>query len=69
MSSLGKRETTEARLAEMLAVIRRNPGIRASEINRRMGLEHSWSLRAKLIDRGLVRREKDGAAVRYYPAG
>ncbi|MGI9316588.1 MAG: hypothetical protein ACR2QW_04575 [bacterium] len=56
----------EAKLARMLSIIQNNPGIRASEINREMQIEHTWNLRSKLIKRGLVRKEKEGAAVRYY---
>lgn len=62
-----KKESRKDLLAKILAVIRENPGIRAAEINRRIGREHSWSLRATLIKRGLVRKKKDGAAVYYYP--
>jgi len=61
-----KRNIREAKLAGMLAIIRNNSGIRASEINREMGIEHTWNLRSTLIKRGLVRKEKEGAAVRYY---
>ena len=61
-----KRELREAKLANMLSIIQKNPGIRASEINRKMKLEHTWNLRSTLIKRGLVRKERIGAAVRYY---
>ena len=54
-------------LAKMLSIIRKNPGIRPSELNRLLNLEHSWSLRSALIRRGLVKKKKDGIAVRYYP--
>lgn len=57
----------DAILKEMLSIIRTHPGIRASELNRKMNREHSWNYRKSLIEKGLVKKEKDGAAVRYYP--
>jgi len=53
-------------LEKVLALIRRHPGIRPSEINRILNLKQSDGLRAALIGRGLARKEKDGSAVRYY---
>jgi len=64
--SLSK-ETREKILAKMLSVIKKKPGIRPSELNRLLNRAHSTSLRNSLIKGGLVRRERDGAAVRYYP--
>lgn len=61
-----KQKSREAKLSRMLSIIQNNPGIRASEINREMKIEHTWNLRSTLIKRGLVRKEKEGAAVRYY---
>ena len=61
-----KRKIREAKLSRMLSIIQNNPGIRASEINRKMKIEHTWNLRSLLIKRGLVRKEKKGAAVHYY---
>lgn len=61
-----KRKIREDKLARMLSIIQNNPGIRASEINREMNIAHTWNLRSTLIKRGLIRKEKDGAAVRYY---
>ena len=61
-----KRKIKEDKLARMLSVIQENPGIRASEINREMNIAHTWNLRSTLIKRGLVRKEKKGAAVHYY---
>jgi len=61
-----KQKSREAKLSRMLSIIQNNPGIRASEINRKMKIEHTWNLRSTLIKRGLVRKEKEGAAVRYY---
>jgi hypothetical protein len=55
-------------LEKTLALIRARPGIRPSEINRLLKREESDGLRATLIKRGLIRKEKDGAATRYYPA-
>jgi hypothetical protein len=50
-----------------LAMIRAKPGIRPSEINRRLNRVESDGLRATLIKRGLIRKVKDGSAMRYYP--
>ena len=50
-----------------LSLIRTHPGIRPSEINRLLNREQSDGLRSTLIKRGLVRKEKDGSAMRYYP--
>jgi predicted DNA-binding transcriptional regulator len=61
-----KQRDREDKLARMLSIIQENPGIRASEINREMSIEHTWNLRSALIKRGLVRKEKKGAAVHYY---
>jgi len=54
-------------LEKMLSLIRKNPGIRPSELNRRLNLAHSWNLRSSLIKKGLIIRKKNGNAVRYYP--
>jgi hypothetical protein len=54
-------------LDKTLSLIRARPGIRPSEINRLLNREESDGLRNTLIKRGLVRKEKDGSAVRYYP--
>jgi hypothetical protein len=54
-------------LEKTLALIRARPGIRPSEINRLLNREESDSLRSTLIKRGLIRKEKDGSAMRYYP--
>jgi hypothetical protein len=56
-------------LAKVLALIKARPGIRPSEINRRLKLAQSDAPRAALIKRGLIRKEKDGTVVRYYAAG
>jgi hypothetical protein len=54
-------------LEKTLSLIRAHPGIRPSEINRVLKREQSDGLRATLIKRGLIRKEKDGTAMRYYP--
>ena len=51
---------------KVLALIRAQPGIRPSEINRRLKLAQSDAPRALLIKRGLVRKKKEGSVVRYY---
>jgi predicted DNA-binding transcriptional regulator len=53
-------------LEKILALIRARPGIRPSEINRRLGLEQSDGQRAALIKRGLIRKQKEGSIVRYF---
>ena len=58
----------EQALAEMLRLIEEHPGIRPSELNSRMGRAHSAHLRNALIKRGLVKKLRMGAAVRYYAA-
>jgi Mn-dependent DtxR family transcriptional regulator len=57
---------TEDLLAKILEIIKRDPGIRPSEINRRLGLTQSDSLRATLIRQGLVRKVKEGQATHLY---
>lgn len=61
------KKTGEELLDEMLSTIRKNPGIRPSELNRQLHVSHSWRLRSALIKKGLIRKEKRGAAVYYYP--
>jgi len=56
-----------SRLETVLSLIRTHPGIRPSELNRLLNLEQSDGLRSALIKRGLIRKEKDGSATRYYP--
>lgn len=62
-----KAEDKEKLLVEMLSIIRKNPGIRPSELNRLLNIPHTWNIRQTLIKRGLVRKEKDKSKVRYYP--
>ena len=54
-------------LERTLSLIRKHPGIRPSELNRLLKREESDALRGTLIKRGLIRKEKDGSAMRYYP--
>jgi hypothetical protein len=63
----GQEVAREDFLARMLSIIRKNPGIRPSELNRLLGRPHTAHYRNTLIERGLVRKERDGAAVHYYP--
>jgi hypothetical protein len=56
-----------SQLEQVLSLIRAQPGIRPSEINRLLNLEQSDAPRNTLIRRGLIRKEKDGSAMRYYP--
>ena len=51
----------------MLAIIGADPGIRPRDLNRQLGLEHSNHYRQTLIKRGLIRKERHGSAVYYYP--
>ncbi|MBI4174098.1 MAG: hypothetical protein HY517_00500 [Candidatus Aenigmarchaeota archaeon] len=62
-----KKRSRERLLAKMLFLIRKNPGIRPSELNRLLKVEHSASLRSALIKGGLVRKKRKGGAVHYYP--
>jgi hypothetical protein len=62
----GGRGSRDELLAKILELIKKNPGIRPSEINRRLNLEQSDALREALIDRGLVRKVKNGAATHLY---
>jgi hypothetical protein len=55
-----------SQIEKVLALIRTHPGVRPSEINRLLNLRQSDGPRSALIKRGLVRKEKDGSAVRYY---
>lgn len=62
----GRREGDD--LEKALSLIRMRPGIRPTELNRLLSREQSDGLRKTLIKRGLIRKERDGAAMRYYPA-
>jgi hypothetical protein len=62
-----KKGRQDGDLEKTLALIRAQPGIRPSEINRLLNREESDGLRSTLIKRGLIRKEKDGLAMRYYP--
>jgi hypothetical protein len=65
-ASTGSTTSREAILAKMLAIIEKNPGIRPSELNRRLKMVQSDALRDALIRRGLVRKVKDGQATHLY---
>lgn len=62
-----KVQSREKLLSEMLSIIRKNPGIRPSALNSILNIPHTWNLRQILIKRGLIRKEKKGSAVYYYP--
>jgi hypothetical protein len=49
-----------------LSLIKTYPGIRPSELNRLLNVGQSDGVRNTLIKRGLIRKEKDGSAMRYY---
>ena len=53
-------------LEKVLSLIKTHPGIRPSELNRLLNVEQSDGLRSTLIKRGLIRKERDGSAMRYY---
>jgi len=67
LSEAKNKKLREKLLAKMLSIIRKIPGIRPSELNTLLNRAHSWSLRSTLIERGLVRKERKGSTVRYYP--
>jgi hypothetical protein len=65
----GAKRTTsknEQVLAKILAMIKRKPGIRPSEINRRLNVVQTDALREALIRRGLVRKVKTGRETHLY---
>jgi len=47
----------------MLSLIRKNPGIRPSKLDRLLKIPHTANLRNILIKKGLVRKERIGNAV------
>jgi hypothetical protein len=55
-------------LAQMMAIVKANPGIRPSELNRRLNLKQSDALRATLIAKGLVCKVKKGRETHLYAA-
>jgi DNA-binding MarR family transcriptional regulator len=65
-SKAAKPLPTGSQLEKVLSLIRAHPGIRPSEINRLLNLEQSDGVRNTLIRRGLIRKEKNGSATRYY---
>jgi hypothetical protein len=64
----GKQGRRNSDLEKVLELIKEWPGIRPSAINRILNRDQSDNLRATLVKRGLVRKEKHGSTVRYYPA-
>jgi hypothetical protein len=64
---LPKPVRTGTQLEKVLALIQARPGIRPSEINRRLKLAQSDAPRAALMKRGLIRKERTGSQVRYFP--
>jgi hypothetical protein len=60
------KDSTEELLNNMLSIIKQYPGIRPSELNRRLGINHSNYYRQILIKRGLVIKKKSGAAINYF---
>ena len=66
-SAKSARQSLRGDLEKTLSLIRKHPGVRPSEINRHLKREESDGLRNTLIKRGLIRKEKDGSAMRYYP--
>ncbi|MGD0524488.1 MAG: hypothetical protein ABSE49_05075 [Polyangiaceae bacterium] len=65
--SASAKPTREELLDRILELVQKNPGIRPSEINRALNVEQSDDLRQALIDRGLVRKVKEGREVHLYP--
>lgn len=61
-----KQKGNEVVLEKMLKLIKKNPGIRPSELNRLLHRKHSASLRNTLIKRGLVRKVRKGVGLHYY---
>jgi hypothetical protein len=62
-----KRDRPSGDVEKLLSLIRKRPGIRPSELNRLLKRQQTDGLRNTLIRRGLIRKEKDGTAMRYYP--
>jgi hypothetical protein len=54
-------------LEKALSLIKKHPGIRPSELNRKLNRKETDGLRATLIKRGLIVKKKDGSAMRYFP--
>ena len=66
MVTFADTEGLTGQLEKVLSLIKTHPGIRPSELNRLLNVEQSDGLRSTLIKRGLIRKEKDGSAMRYY---
>ncbi|PIS04607.1 MAG: hypothetical protein COT81_05580 [Candidatus Buchananbacteria bacterium CG10_big_fil_rev_8_21_14_0_10_42_9] len=67
MVKLKSKQSNDQLLKAMLGLIKKRPGIRPREMHTILGLEHSAHLRNTLIKRGLVKKQRKGAAVHYYP--
>jgi Mn-dependent DtxR family transcriptional regulator len=65
--SASARPRREELLDRIMELVKTNPGIRPSEINRALNVEQSDDLRQALIERGLVRKVKEGREVHLYP--
>jgi Mn-dependent DtxR family transcriptional regulator len=65
-AATGPKGTRERVFAKILSIIKSHPGIRPSELNRRLKVEQSDALRDALIRRGLVHKVKDGRATHLY---
>jgi len=63
---LAKLSRPSGLLEQTLSLIKTHPGIRPSELNRLLNVGQSDGVRNTLIKRGLIRKEKDGLAMRYY---
>jgi hypothetical protein len=63
---LAKLSRPSGLIEKTLSLIKTHPGIRPSELNRLLNVRQSDGLRNTLIKRGLIRKEKDGSAMRYY---
>ena len=62
----GTKSKREQVLAKILAMIKAKPGIRPSEINKRLNVVQTDALRDALIRRGLVRKVKTGGETHLY---
>jgi predicted transcriptional regulator len=62
-----KRAHQQEAWESLLSLVRKHPGIRPSEINRLLDRKQTDGLRNALIKRGLIKKKKDGGAMRYYP--
>lgn len=66
-SNMSKKDLKITVLAQMLTLIRENPGIRPRELNRLLKRDHTAIVRQALIKQGLVKKVKKRAGTYYYP--